>query len=192
MIPVKRKTSNGSLAQPNSDATEFQFSANVLGSILSTRMEQLEAVTLPTDSHRLDIIHAIQEIPSFQRRLTCFLDYLIDYAANLNLELERTQEALSEAELKLSSVKSKKTNFRQRHFADYEHSLSLLAVKKGSLTPAIQALLAEKIDRRKGNGIEDEPCRDVAGIAEQLSAIDDELSSFGVDFRRKLCRSARQ
>ena len=75
-------------------------------SILDSRIEQIEAITLPNDQHRKDIIHAIQKIPSFSRKLSSFLDYMIDYTYTLNFELTEKQNKLNEAAESVSSLKN--------------------------------------------------------------------------------------
>jgi hypothetical protein len=162
-----RRPPTESRPQTENDFSDLHFSPNVLASIVRTRLEQLEAITLPTDLHRLDVIHAIQAIPSFERKLACCLDYLIDYTGNLNLELERTQEELAQAKLQLAVMKRKEKS------------------------PAIEAHRTEKAYRRKNQSDSDEACSDTSGIAKQLGEIGSELDYFGVDLRRKLGRSKR-
>lgn len=83
----------------------------VLNSILNSRIEQVDAITLPNDLHRKDIIHDIQKIESYPKRLSSFLDYLIDYTYHLNLELNQKQDQLNEALDELALLrKSRKSN----------------------------------------------------------------------------------
>lgn len=91
--------------------------SNVLNSILDSRIEQVDAITLPIDVHRKDIVHAIQQIESYPKRLSSFLDYLIDYTYHLNLELSQKQDQLNEAldELSLLRKKSQKTKTINRN-----------------------------------------------------------------------------
>ena len=77
----------------------------VLNSILNSRIEQVDAITLPNDLHRKDIIHAIQKIESYPKRLSSFLDYLIDYTYHLNLELSQKQDQLNETLDELALLK---------------------------------------------------------------------------------------
>ncbi|KAK8885937.1 hypothetical protein M9Y10_041396 [Tritrichomonas musculus] len=85
--------------------------SNVLSSILDSRIEQIDAITLPSDLHRKDIIHTIQKIESYPKRLSSFLDYMIDYTYYLNLELTQKQDQLNEALDELALLKkNKKTN----------------------------------------------------------------------------------
>lgn len=116
--------------------------SNVLNSILDSRIEQIDAITLPIDIHRKDIIHAIQKIESYPKRLSSFLDYLIDYTYHLNLELSQKQDQLTEALEELALLKKgrktkstdgntslKLRNFPNTHVAqesDLEESLTNL------------------------------------------------------------------
>ncbi|OHT15547.1 hypothetical protein TRFO_02890 [Tritrichomonas foetus] len=77
----------------------------VLNSILDSRIEQIEAITLPSDQHRKDIIQSIKDIKSYPKRLSSFLDYLIDYTYTLNLELGQKQDQINELTDQLSTVK---------------------------------------------------------------------------------------
>jgi hypothetical protein len=107
----------------------------------------LEAVTLPTDSHRLDLLHSIQDVSSFERRLTCFLDYLIDYTTALNLDLCHATDRDS------AGFRDKKSHRRIREMAsslgvtvgddDYRESLDLVGAGRGNLKASIEDLIEE-------------------------------------------------
>jgi hypothetical protein len=167
---------------------EFQFSPTVLESILRTRIEQLEAVTLPTDSHRLGVIRAIQAIPSFQRRLSCFLDYLIDYGANLSIELDRAQEAALDARAQ-----------RPPSPPDCAGSAASLGARAGPARALRQSRAAP--DCEPSPGARSRPARhprqscaapsplDGEGLARRLEEIEGELVSVRSDIRRKFAGS---
>jgi hypothetical protein len=105
----------------------------------------MQAITLPRDSDRMDLLNAIDSIPSLPRKMSCFLDYLIDYTANLNLILEQTQDELAEVKNQRSALRAKphQTGIRSVSDSDYTKSLDLLGVDSGSLFGAIQDLMAE-------------------------------------------------
>lgn len=115
------------MSQENTYFTEDTNDAGsiVLNSILNSRIEQVDAITLPNDLHRKDIIHAIQKIESYPKRLSSFLDYLIDYTYHLNLELNQKQDQLNEARDELALLKkSRKTDLNDSktssHLRNYE------------------------------------------------------------------------
>lgn len=60
---------------------------SVIISILDSRINQVEALTLPNDKNHYDIIRSISHINCFSRKLSSFLDYLINcnFIANSNL-----------------------------------------------------------------------------------------------------------
>jgi hypothetical protein len=102
----------------------------------------MQAITLPTDVDRLDVLKALEGIPSFPRKMSCFLDYLIDYTANLNLALEQAQTELAESTNRLSPLTgSGSCSKRTASQSDYERSADLLGVDDGSLCAAIRHLI---------------------------------------------------
>ena len=88
--------------------------SNVLISILDSRIEQVDALTLPSDVHRKDIVQAIQKIESYPKRLSSILDYLIDYTYHLNLELSQKDEQLKETLEELAHLKK----FQESNFTE--------------------------------------------------------------------------
>lgn len=81
-------------------------SETVLESILSTRIEQMISITLPSDTRRLEILKAIEAKESFSERLACFLDYLINQNASLNTEILMMQHSCPKTGLSLNEAKS--------------------------------------------------------------------------------------
>ncbi|OHT00340.1 hypothetical protein TRFO_08011 [Tritrichomonas foetus] len=91
----------------HSSDSSGDYQESVLCSILNSRIEQVDAITLPCDKHRKDLIHAISKIKSYPKRLSAFLDYLIDYTYTLNHELCQKQDSLNEIQDRLSSLEKK-------------------------------------------------------------------------------------
>jgi hypothetical protein len=183
--------------------TVFEPSSKVLASILDSRLDQLAAITLPTDTHRLDILHTIQEIPSFQRRLACFLDYLIDYVATMGLDMAHVMDReLFTAQQNLTESHKYPTESRssncQIHDSDYRKSLKLLNVKSGNLQSSIRQLLDDneklrsEIRRREKSGPDPDSenfcyheTMNVKDLKKQFQQMESDLTRLTSDVQRK-------
>jgi hypothetical protein len=108
----------------------------VLDSVLDSRIDQLIAITLPTDRSRIDVLEAIKKIDSPSMRVASFSDYLIDHIANLSLELSTAQIALEQAQGQTSTRRS-----RQDYDDDYAQSLALLRSSRNNLSVSITDLI---------------------------------------------------
>ena len=163
--------------------TKFDSSDSVLQSILDTRVDQMQAITLPTDRHRMKLLNAIQEIPNIHRKLACFLDYMIDYSANLNLELGETKDALCEATDRIAMMRRKgddridslSKRLRLDEQSDYTRCVEFLGAERGSLFEEVQRLrqankqLSEEIARLRDGPRE----HDIGDSVIEYSGIDD-------------------
>ena len=70
-------------------------SISVFESILNSRIDQMSAITLPSDQHRKDVLIAIKEINPSSKRLSSFCDYLIDYIGSLTMKLEKSKNKIN-------------------------------------------------------------------------------------------------
>lgn len=71
-------------------------SISVIDSVLNSRIDQMIALTLPSDKHRHDILQTIKTTYSMSQRLSSFCDYMIDYIETLSSKLEKTKNELHE------------------------------------------------------------------------------------------------
>lgn len=124
----------------NEDTAEV--GSNVLTSILNSRIDQIDAITLPSDKHRKDIIAAIHGISSYPKRLSSFLDYLIDYTYQLNLEISHKQDQLNNALDELACLKKNKHSNSTRGGSELKiRNLShLLGVHESNLEDTVKSL----------------------------------------------------
>ena len=118
-----------------------------MASILSTRIDQMLAITLPSDTHRTELLKAMREIPSLQRKLSSFLDYMIDYTATLNHELFATKDQVSRTPCSASSPVSDSVARRVGN-EDYERCIELLGAGAGALLQQVKKLKDENAQLR--------------------------------------------
>lgn len=71
-------------------------SIKVIESILNSRIDQMIALTLPTDRHRHEILETIRTTYSLSQRLSSFCDYMIDYVETLSSKLDKAKNELHE------------------------------------------------------------------------------------------------
>jgi hypothetical protein len=137
----------------------------------------MQAITLPTDSDRIDLLNAIDSIPLLPRKMSCFLDYLIDYTANLNLMLEQTQEELAQLKNQQSLLRAKQHHSMSK--SDYVKSLDLLGVDSGSLFKAIKDLITENQRLREA------PHSDIDDLKQQFADMQSDIQSSRKEVRRR-------
>lgn len=191
----------------------FDLSDSVLRSILDTRVDQMQAITLPSDRHRKELLEAIQAIPQFHKKLTCFLDYLIDYSATLNLELGEVRTALDEATDDLAMARRSRDD-RVDHLAkrlrldeqnDYSKAVNLLSAESGSLFTEVQRLkrenkqLREEVARLRDGDTTEHDIGDsvieysgIDDIRHQFSQIEHDLYGLKSDVKKKFDRLKRR
>lgn len=133
--------------------SQDDVSINVLNSIIDSRLEQIEALTMPSNKGRLDIIHAIQNIDQFPRKLSSFLDYLIDLTATLNVDLHNSQDELAELSDNYESLKSVKIQKQTVSTSDkrIERLSRMFGVKDDKLEDAIKQLKENKPPKKQEN-----------------------------------------
>lgn len=163
-----------------SDQTQAGASNAVLSSILDSRVSQMRAITLPCDSNRVDVLEAIDNIASFDRKLMCFLDYMIDYSANLNMSLGDAQSQLDEVSDVLGSLN------RQSELRDYNNCLKELSAEKGDMLSAVRKLVDE--NRKLRHAVANEFVRDDSGDSD---ADNHDLTELRANVRRKLGKPRR-
>jgi hypothetical protein len=153
----------------------------------------MQAITLPTDADRRDVLDAIESIPSLPRKMSCFLDYLIDYTANLNLILEQAQDELAEVKNQRSVLKAKSHQTRSRSLssADYARSLELLGVESGSLFGAIQDLIAENKRLREASPL-DRAHSDIDDLKQQFADMENDIQISRKEVRRRKCAARNE
>ncbi|OHT14000.1 hypothetical protein TRFO_15630 [Tritrichomonas foetus] len=99
-------------------------SISVIESILDSRIDQMIALTLPTDQHRQDILEAIKTTYSSSQRLSSFFDYLIDYVQTLSTKLEKTKNELNEYRQKDPKFRAKlKQHKSQKNHQEIKESI---------------------------------------------------------------------
>ena len=179
------------------------ISKPVLESILNTRVSQMQAITIPSDNYRQDLLAAIQKIPTFPRKLASFLDYLIDYAATLNHELIRIKDQRS----RVPSQTKQPTDDRIRNLSqrlgitesdDYQKCLTYLNCDSGSLSHYLENLkqenarLASQLQRTPQAPRTDRDEYDLNEMKAQFRQVEQELNGLRKDVTHKLAHLRRK
>jgi len=64
-----------------------QISINTIQQILETRMEQLNSVLTVEYNTRKQILNQISKLPNTSRKLSGFMDFMIDFTSNLSYDI---------------------------------------------------------------------------------------------------------
>jgi len=119
-------------------------------SLLSSRISQLKAITLPTETNTHKIIDSIYKIENSTERLSSFLDFMVSQITSQAIELYQSQEVsgtskrlnhiaklldckTDDIESQLLSQKKTKNQLPDSVFSDYQRSRSILGARKGDL-----------------------------------------------------------
>lgn len=179
------------------------ISKPVLESILNTRVSQMQAITIPSDNYRQDLLAAIQKIPTFPRKLASFLDYLIDYAATLNHELIRIKDQRG----RVASQTKPPTDDRIRNLSqrlgitesdDYQKCLTYLNCDSGSLSHHLEKLkqenarLTSQLQSTPQTPRTDRDEYDLNEMKAQFRQIEQELNGLRKDVTHKLAHLRRK
>lgn len=143
-------------------------SREILASILDSRLDQMRAVTIPTDTDRHEILDAIRAIPTYDRKLASFLDYMIDYSATLSL-------------VEASSRKS---------IRDYDRCLDLVDAADGGLLNKVMELCEENRRLRQTNErlLQNSTCTDLSELKRRFGKAERDLVGLSNDVERKFGR----
>lgn len=106
--------------------TEVPF---VLKKILETRIQTMQAITLPTDIYRHDILKTLLNVEPYSKQLSSFIDYLINYISELTLENGELKDRLDGS---LSNPQKK-----SQEELDIEEISELLSCKKEDIKKTI-------------------------------------------------------
>lgn len=184
-------------------AMDGEISKPVLESILNTRVSQMQAITIPSDSYRQDLLTAIQKIPTFPRKLASFLDYLIDYAATLNHELIRIKDQCGRVPSHTKQLTEDRIgNLSQRlgitESDDYQKCLSYLNCDSGSLSHHLEKLkqensrLTSELQRAPQTQRTDRDEYDLNEMKAQFRQVEQELKGLRKDVSHKLSHLRRK
>ena len=76
--------------------TEDRISPAVLKSILESRIGQMEAITLPSEKDKKQILQQINDLPTNSKKMDSFLDFMVNDVINLSYDLYDAKKELSE------------------------------------------------------------------------------------------------
>lgn len=97
-------------------------SISVIESILNSRIDQMIALTLPSDKHRHEILETIKTTYSISQRLSSFCDYMIDYIETLTSKLDRTKNELHEIKHHSSKIDKNEKYSIKHSLKKHNHS----------------------------------------------------------------------
>ena len=76
--------------------TEDRISPAVLASILESRIGQMEAITLPSEKDKKQILQQINDLPTNSKKMDSFLDFMVNDVINLSYELYDAKKELAD------------------------------------------------------------------------------------------------
>ncbi|EAY21394.1 hypothetical protein TVAG_198320 [Trichomonas vaginalis G3] len=113
-----------------------EISLETLDKVLSDRIKQMIALTPRDDITRRQILYQIEDLPTYSRRLSGFLDYMIDYSSFLQQETWNIESAIwAEKEKLPTRQENPKINERIDKLAQH------LGVKSNKLEDEVKKLV---------------------------------------------------
>ena len=141
-----------------SKESDLYNESSTINSILESRINQMIALTLPSDKNKLEILSEINEIKSTSEKISSFLDFMIGCVTSLTVDLNGCQTELLKTKQELSSCKvvsesshcenedkkeKKRIQKEEVYVSDYNKCLQLLDSKKGKLEESINNIIKE-------------------------------------------------
>ena len=123
----------------------------VLKSILDTRIGQMMALTLPTDTSRQQILSEIDKTPSFTKKLTSFLDYMIGQITSLSVEMNKFRTEIQSVTEPQNEGNSSYTDSGFSFESRINHIAEILSVDNDNIEAKIESLLSQA--KRNNNNI---------------------------------------
>ena len=118
-----------------------RIGTSVLQSILDTRIKQMIALTLPTDSKRQQILNQISDLPTFSKKLTSFLDFMIGQITSLSVDMNKYKSEMEKSNEQISLSKESQKENSKAYEDRINHIAELLGTSDENIEPKIQTLI---------------------------------------------------
>ena len=133
-----------------------RIGTSVLQSILDTRIEQMRALTLPTDTNRQQILNEINKLPTFTKKLTSFLDFMIGQITSLSVDMNKFKSELISTNNQLSNIRTSQKESESSIDNRINHIADLLNVSQENIETKIESLLlqTQRINQKEDHDYE--------------------------------------
>ena len=130
---------NGSIDSNKSE----RIGTTVLKSILDTRIGQMIALTLPTDTNRQQILNEIDKMPVLTKKLTSFLDFMIGEITSLSVEMNKFRTEIQMVTEQPTEAKSANSESDFSFESRINHIAELLHVENQNIEATLETLLKQ-------------------------------------------------
>ena len=176
-----------------------KISISSLNKMLNCRIEKLIANTPSEENTRRQILYQIQDLPTFSRRLSGFLDYTIDHSSFLHQEIWNLQSQIyaekeKNAISKNSRLKTKQKPVNVEENQKLEERINRLStrlgVKPNKINEEIENLLKiEEKQKKRSQGVMSEKEAEYKRCLKLMSSDKGDLSFVVGDLIQKIRRT---